>query len=436
MASQPTASQPAAFQPVLYRAGDGNDYTDLNAYLKSGGYQTAKKAFQMDPAAVEAEVKKAALRGRGGAGFPAGVKWSFVPRNTGKPIYLVINADEGEPGTFKDRYFLEHDPHQLLEGCIITAWAVGVRTVYIYIRGEFVKAAETLERAIEDTRKAGILGKRVPNKLGMDFSVDIHVHRGAGAYICGEETALLESLEGRPGQPRLKPPFPAVVGLFGCPTIINNVETIAAVRVILDKGADWWLSQGVSERDGGTKLYGVSGHVKRPGVYEFPLGKNLKELIYEDCGGILDDRELKLVIPGGSSTPCLLPDQIDISMSFDEVPKAGSMMGTAGVIVVAEPTCAVALAQRLAKFYAHESCGQCTPCREGTGWTERILAKIESGLGEEGEIDLLLQVCDRIEGNTICALGDACAMPVRAILKKFRHEFEEHIRLGRCPHQQ
>jgi len=347
-----------------------------------------------------------------------------------------VNADEGEPGTFKDRYFLDHDPHQLLEGCVVAAWAVGIRTVYIYVRGEFARGVRTLERAIADARRAGILGTKIPNKLNRDFSVDIHVHRGAGAYICGEETALLESLEGRPGQPRLKPPFPAVVGLFGCPTIINNVETICAVRVILDKGADWWLQQGASEKDGGTKIFGVSGHVKRPGLYEFPLGKNLKELIYQDCGGILDDRPLKLVIPGGSSTPCLLPDEIDLAMSFDSVPKAGSMMGTAGVIVVAEPTCPVALAQRLARFYAHESCGQCTPCREGTGWTERILRKLDNGLGEAPEIDLLLDVCNQIEGNTICALGDACAMPVRAIVKKFRHEFEEHVRLGRCPYRQ
>ena len=425
------------FAPVLYRAGDGNDYRDIGVYKANGGYEAARKALRLAPDEVREIVKEASLRGRGGAGFPAGVKWGFVPRDTGKPVYLVINADEGEPGTFKDRYFLDHDPHRLVEGCLIAAWALCARTVYIYIRGEFVRGIRTVEKAIEDARSAGLLGKTLltgkPALDGQPFSVDMHVHPGAGAYICGEETALIESIEGSPGQPRLKPPFPAVSGLFGCPTIVNNVETICALPPIIEKGAAWWNEFG-PERDSGVKVMGVSGHVRKPGLFEFPMGKNLKELIYDDCGGILDDRELKLVIPGGSSTPALLPDEIDISLSFDEVPKSGSMMGTAGVIVVAEPTCAVALAHRLAKFYAHESCGQCTPCREGCGWLERTLDRIEKGLGTMADVDLVGQVCDQIEGHTICALGDACAMPVRAIVKKFRHEFEEHVRLGRCPH--
>ena len=422
------------FDPVLKRSDDGSDYTDLEVYLERGGYQAAKKALKLSPADVQAEVKKASIRGRGGAGFPAGVKWGFVPKDSGKPIYLVINADEGEPGTFKDRHILEHEPHLLLEGCIIAAWALGVRTVFVYIRGEFVRGIRTVQKAIDDARAAGILFTPVPTKqAGGDFQVDIFVHPGAGAYICGEETALIESIEGKPGQPRLKPPFPAVVGLFGCPTVVNNVETIAACPTIIERGGDWWLEQGVPPKDGGRKLFCMSGHVKKPGVYEFGIGKNLKELIYEDCGGILDDRALKLVIPGGSSTPCLLPDEIDVAMSFDELPKVGSMLGSAGAVVVAEGTCTVALAFRLARFYAHESCGQCTPCREGTGWLERMLHRLEHGLGDEGDVDLILQICDQIEGNTICPLGDACAWPVRALAKKFRDEFEEHVKLGRCP---
>lgn len=427
-----------AFAPVLYRAADGVDYRDLSAYRGAGGYGALRTALAMAPDEVREQVKAANLRGRGGAGFPAGVKWGFVPRDTGKPVYLVINADEGEPGTFKDRYFLEHDPHRLIEGCLIAAWALCARTVYIYIRGEFVRGIRTVEAAIEAARADGLLRTTLetgrPSLDGQPFSVDMHVHPGAGAYICGEETALIESIEGRPGQPRLKPPFPAVSGLFGCPTIVNNVETIASLPIIIEKGAQWWLDTG-RPNDGGTKIVGVSGHVRRPGLYEFPVGRNLRQLIYDDCGGVLDDRELKLVIPGGSSTPALLPDQLDVDLAFDEVPKVGSMLGTAGVIVVAEPTCAVALAHRLARFYAHESCGQCTPCREGCGWIERTLHKIERGLGTMEDVDLVTELCDQIQGNTICALGDACAMPVRAIATKFRQEFEEHVRLGRCPQQ-
>ena len=413
----------------LLRRGDGRDYRDLATYKAAGGFAAVAKAKAMGPDGIIDTMKKASIRGRGGAGFPAGVKWGFVPKQIDKPKYLVVNGDEGEPGTFKDTYFLLEDPYRLIEGCLICSMALGIHTAYIYIRGEFTHQIRTVEKAIADCHAAGILGR---DALGTGHALDIYVHPGAGAYVCGEETALLESIEGKPGQPRLKPPFPALVGLFGCPTVINNVETISSVALIMEKGVDWWLGFG-DERDAGTRLVGVSGHVKRPGVYELATGANLKEVIFDVCGGILEDRPLKAVIPGGSSTPVLLPDEIDIPLSIDGVAAAGSMLGTAGIIVIAEGTCMVRSLLRLARFYAHESCGQCTPCREGTGWLRQVVDAIENGRARPGDLEILDNVADHIMGNTICALGEAAAMPVKSFVSKFRDEFQAHIDQGGCP---
>lgn len=421
-------------EKILTRNWDVSNGHTLAHYRSSGGYEALRTALGMTSEAIIDEVKASNLRGRGGAGFPTGVKWGFLPRESDVPKYLVINADEGEPGTFKDRYIMERDPHRLLEGCIITAHALGMRATYIYIRGEMVFGAERLEEAIAEAYEAGLLGENI---LGSGLRHDIHVHRGAGAYICGEETALIESLEGKAGQPRMKPPFPAVVGVFGCPTIVNNVETIACVPTIVERGGEWFAAQG-SERNGGPRLAQLSGRVRNPGTYEVPSGLSLREFIFDEAygGGLVGDQTLKAVIPGGSSCPCLTPDEIDVGMDFDQLMKAGSMGGTGGVIVVSDDVCIVRLAARTAHFYHHESCGQCTPCREGTGWVARILDDIEAGRGRPEDLDLLLEICDNVEGNTICPLGDAMAMPVRAFLTKFRDEFERHIREGGCPFPQ
>ena len=404
----------------------------LSTYESQGGYAGLRKALSMAPDVIVEEVKKSNLRGRGGAGFPTGIKWTFLPRESDVPKYLVINADEGEPGTFKDRYIMELDPHRLLEGCIIAAHALKLRATYIYIRGEMVLGAARLEEAIAEAYGRGYLGENI---LGSGLQHDIYVHRGAGAYICGEETALIESIEGKAGQPRMKPPFPAVVGVFGCPTVVNNVETIACVPTIVERGGDWFASVG-SDRNGGPKLIQISGKVKNPGTFEAPSGISMREIIFGEAfgGGLLEGRSLKAVIPGGSSCPPLTPDEIDIGMDFDQLMKAGSMMGTAGIIVVDDSVCLVRLAARTAHFYHHESCGQCTPCREGTGWVARILDEIEAGRGREEDLDLLLNICDNVQGNTICPLGDAMAMPIRAYLQKFRSEFEDHVRDRRCPY--
>jgi NADH-quinone oxidoreductase subunit F len=401
----------------------------LESYERDGGYQALKKALSMKPEEVIETVKASGLRGRGGAGFPAGMKWGFVPKESEKPKYLCVNADEGEPGTFKDRYIMVLDPHALIEGAIITCYAFGSHTAYIYVRGEFKKPQRRLESALEEARRAGYLGKNI---LKSGYDVDIWVHPGAGSYVCGEETALIESNEGKRGMPRLKPPFPAVVGLFGGPTVVNNVETLAYVPHVINRGPEWFASLG-PEKNGGTKLFGVSGHVKKPGLYELPMGTSLKEIIYDICGGIRGDKKLKAVIPGGSSTPVLKPDQIDVNMDFDSLAGIGSMFGSGGIIVMDETTCIVRAAARLAKFYAHESCGQCTPCREGTPWIAKILARIEEGHGREGDVELVLDICDNIQGNTVCPAGDACAMPVRAFIQQFREEFEEHIKQKKCP---
>jgi len=401
----------------------------LKRYLASGGYKSLEKALGMEPAAVTEEVKSAGLRGMGGAGFPTGVKWGFLPKDNPKPRYLCINADEGEPGTYKDRYIMDRDPHMLLEGIAIACHAISAKTAYIYIRGEFHAIARRLEQAIAEAREAGYLGKNI---LGRGLDVDVWVHRGAGAYVCGEETALIESIEGKTGRPRLKPPFPAVVGVFGCPTIVNNVETIAQVPHILERGAEAWKSIGLNGGTG-TKLYGASGRVKRPGLWELPTGTNLQEIVFEHGGGPLDGRQIKGVIPGGSSCPVLLPDELDVAMTFDAMMKAGSMLGTGCAAVMDDQSCAVRLTARLMKFYAHESCGQCTPCREGTHWLAKVITRIEEGHGTKGDIALALEVADNIQGNTICPLGDAAAMPARALLQKFEGEFMRHVELQKCP---
>ncbi|MGH9340395.1 MAG: NADH-quinone oxidoreductase subunit NuoF [Acidobacteriota bacterium] len=393
----------------------------LDWYRRQGGYEAALKALQMEPKAVADEVVTSNLRGLGGAGFPTGRKWSFVPRNTGKPIYLAVNGDEAEPGTFKDRYILEWDPHRLLEGIIICCHAVGIHMAYIYIRGEYVRPYEITHKALNEAYEAGILGQNV---LGTDFQLDVHIHRGAGAYICGEESALLESLEGKKGWPRLKPPFPAVVGLFDCPTVINNVETLAHLPKIIQNGGEWFAKIGI-ERNGGTRLFALSGSVNKPGVYELPLGTSLRELIYEQGAGILENRKLKGVIPGGASSAILKADEIDISLDFDSLNKAGSMLGSGAVIALDETISAVGAAHNIMHFFAHESCGQCTPCREGTGWVYKILTRLLNGNGHPEDVRNLLDLTVNMTGTSICALCDGAAMSLKGFLVKFPEEFEE-----------
>jgi NADH-quinone oxidoreductase subunit F len=401
----------------------------ISTYESLGGYTGLARALrEYKPDEVTDIVKRSGLRGRGGAGFPTGMKWGFVPKNNGKPVYLCINADESEPGTFKDRVIIEKDPHQLIEGAIISAYALGCHQAFIYIRGEFVYGSQVLNRAVSEAYEKGYLGKNI---LGSGFDLDLLVHRGAGAYICGEETALLESIEGKRGHPRLKPPFPAVVGLYGSPTVINNVETLANVPHIINNGAEWYASIGV-ERNAGTRLFGVSGHVKKRGVYELPMGTPLRELIYDHCGGMRDGRRLKAIVPGGSSVPVLTADQVDVPLDFDSIAKAGSMLGSAGVIVMDDSTCMVKAALRLSKFYAEESCGQCTQCREGTEWMHRILTRLENGNGRRDDLELLLDICANMKGKTICPLSDAAAMPIESYIQKFYSEFAAHIQEQRC----
>jgi len=414
---------------VLTANIDKLNSTSIDVYVEGGGYEAARKALQMKPEEIIQVVKDSELRGRGGAGFPTGSKWSFVPKNAPKPTWLLCNADESEPGTFKDRVIMEKDPHLLIEGMIISAFAIGSNPMsYIYIRGEFYYAATVLDKALDEARAKGFLGKGI---FGGSFDFDITVARGAGAYICGEETGLIESVEGHRGQPRVKPPFPAVIGVFGGPTVVNNVETIACVPGIIKNGAEWFKGFG-TPKNTGPKLYCVSGAVKKPGVYEFPMGVNLKELIYDHCGGILGDRKLKAVIPGGASAPMLLPDEIDLPLNFDAVMKAGSMLGSAGIIVLDESVCIVDAVWRLAKFFAHESCGQCTPCREGTNWMESILDRMERGNGRQQDADLLLDMADNIGGKSLCALGDAAIGPVISSVKKFRDEYLYHVTHKSC----
>jgi len=407
-------------------------------YRKQGGYASVEKALKtMTPEQVTEEVKESGLRGRGGAGFPAGMKWSFLDRKTDKPRYLVCNADESEPGTFKDRYLMEKIPHILIEGMIASSYALGAKTSYIYIRGEYMYIVRILEKAIEEARAAGFLGKNI---LGTDYSLEIYVHPGAGAYICGEETALLESLEGKRGNPRLKPPFPAVAGLYACPTVVNNVETIASVVPIINMSADLYNDMGIGKSTG-TKLISASGHINKPGVYEIELGLSVEEFIYSDqyCGGIWKGRQLKAVVAGGSSVP-ILPANLILKtakgeprlMTYESLADggfvSGTMLGSGGFIVMDETTCIVRNLWTFTRFYHHESCGQCSPCREGTGWMEKVLHRIEHGHGEMEDIDLLVDVAKKIEGNTICPLGDAAAWPVASAIRHFREEFEYHVK--------
>ncbi|MBP7571094.1 MAG: NADH-quinone oxidoreductase subunit NuoF, partial [Acidobacteria bacterium] len=414
--------------PVLTpHVREPNGHT-LEAYLRRGGYGGLRKALGMPPGEVIEMVKASGLRGRGGAGFPTGMKWQFVPKDSPKPKYLCCNADESEPGTFKDHVLMERNPHLLLEGCAIGCHAIGAKVAYIYIRGEFYHVQRVLEAAIEEARAAGYLGRDI---FGSGFDCEIYVHRGAGAYEAGEESALLESLEGKRAQPRIRPPFPAVVGLYGCPTAINNVETLCNVPLILTRGPEWFASLG-PEKNGGPKLYCISGHVEKPGVYEASMHVTLRELIYGHAGGIRGGRALKAVIPGGSSTPVILPDRIDAQASFDGLLKAGSMLGSAAIIVMDDTTCMVWLAENLLHFYRHESCGKCTPCREGTDWLVKILHRIEAGEGSMRDIDLLLGVSANIGGKTLCPFGDAAIAPVVSTIQHFRHEYEAHVREGRC----
>ncbi len=402
----------------------------LRVYEANGGYKALRKALEMDGPSIIDEVKKSNLRGRGGAGFPTGVKWGFMPKESDVPMYLTVNADEGEPGTFKDRYIMQRDPHRLIEGCIITAWTLGIRYGYIYIRGEMQHELRIVQNAINECYEKGYLGKNILG-TGMDF--DLYVHSSAGAYICGEETGMIEGLEGKPGKPRLKPPFPAIVGVFGCPTLVNNVESIASVPFIIERGGEWFASMGV-EKNGGPKLFGLSGHIKKPGVYEAPSGITVRELLEEYGGGMRDGSELKAFIPGGSSCAVLTPEALDAPMSFEGMREFGSTMGTGCITFMDQNTCMVRIAARLAHFYHHESCGQCTPCREGGGWASKVLDAIEAGRGRREDLDLLLDICDNVQGNTICALGDALAIPVRSYLQVFPEEFEEHIKKGCCPY--
>lgn len=390
----------------------------LAGWRERGGYAALEQALQMSPEALTEIVKASGLRGRGGAGFPTGVKWSFM-KDDGKPHYLLINADESEPGAFKDRELCRWTPHQLLEGALIGAHAIRAGHIYIYIRGEFFEPAQIIAKAIEEAYDAGIAGADV---LGSGISIDVTLHLGAGAYICGEETALMNSLEGRRGQPRIKPPFPAAVGAFAQPTTINNVETLCAVPHIVRNGADWYRSMG-TEKSPGTKLFNVSGHVVRRGNFELPLGFNMRDLIYDVCGGIRDGRELKAVIPGGSSVPILHADETDIALDYESVIQAGSMLGTASVIVMDDQTNMVKQVRRMVEFYAHESCGQCTPCREGTGWLAQTLRRIESGEGAESDLDVLLELGRNMTGTTICVLSDSAAAPVASSIAKFRDEY-------------
>lgn len=402
----------------------------LETYQSAGGYEVLKKILteKTSPEEIIGELKTSALRGRGGAGFPTGLKWSFMPRNTPGQKYIVCNSDEGEPGTCKDRDILRFNPHALVEGMAIAGYTIGATAGYNYIRGEFWEPYERFQQAIDDAYAAGLLGKNI---LGSGVDFDLNVHLGGGAYICGEETALLESIEGKKGQPRFKPPFPASFGLYGRPTTINNTETLSSVPSILKNGGQWFLDIG-KPNNGGSKIYSVSGHVNKPGNYEVPMGTPFPELL-EMAGGVRNGHKLKAVIPGGSSTPVLTGEEMmAVTMDYDSIAKAGSMLGAGSVIVMDETTCMVKALARMSHFYFEESCGQCTPCREGTGWLSRVIHRIEHGQGKQEDLDLLLDVANKIQGRTICALGDAAAMPVTSFVKKFRDEFQYHIDHKSC----
>jgi len=421
-------THPDVVPVISFRFGKGA--TSIDKYLELDGYKAVQKAIGMGPDAIIAEMKASNLRGRGGAGFPAGMKWSFVPKHSDKPKYILVNGDESEPATCKDRLIFEHDPHSVIEGVIIAGLAVGAKMGFIYLRGEYRYLLKIMEKAIEDAYARGFLGKNIFGS-GLDF--DAISHTGAGAYEVGEESALMESLEGKRGIPRIRPPFPAVVGLYGGPTVINNAETLATVPHIIRMGGAEYAKLG-TERNGGTRLFCLSGHVEKPGVYELPMGYNLKKMIYDVGGGIPGGKKLKAVVPGGSSTPILTPDEIDIGMDFDQVAKAGSMLGSGGVVVLDETVCMVEFALRTMKFYRHESCGWCIPCREGTDWLEKSLTRIHLGGGVDKDIDNIRYLAENMLGRTFCPLGDAAAMPTIAFVQKFRKEFEDHLDGKGCPY--
>ncbi len=423
----PATGQTGLAEAMAFRYGI-DDVADIAVYEQHGGYEGLRRACEFEPADIIQLVKDSGLRGRGGAGFPTGMKWSFVAQDTGKPIYIVCNADEGEPGTFKDRPLMELDPHQLVEGMVVGGIAINSVQGYIYLRGEFVHAGRRLAKAIREAYAAGYLGADV---LGSGKRFDLTLHRGAGAYICGEETALLDSLEGRRGQPRLRPPFPAAHGLYGCPTTVNNVESIAAVPFILRHGIDWWRAWG-TEKSPGPKLMGISGEVQRPGNYEFALGTPVREMI-DAAGGMLEGRSLKFWTPGGSSTPYLPASAADLPYTFEAIAEAGSLLGTGGLQIFSEETCIVDATLRFTQFYEHESCGKCTPCREGSYWLSQILVRLETGSGRMEDIDLLVDLCDNIFGRSFCALGDGMTSPIVSSIEHFRDDYVEHVRQGRCP---
>ena len=412
---------------LLKNLGKPDSHT-IETYLKGGGYKALEEALKLNPDTIIQMVKDSGLRGRGGAGFSTGLKWSFIPKDPTIPKYLCCNADEGEPGTFKDRGIMDNDPHLLVEGMIIACYAIGAANAYIYIRGEFEFGAKRLEAAIEEARGRGFLGKNI---LGSAFSLDMYVHRGSGAYICGEETALIESIEGYRGQPRKKPPFPALAGLYGRPTVINNVETLALIPAIIEKGPKWFSSIG-PEKSPGPKIFCVSGHVKRPGLYELPMGTTMRDIIFNHCGGMSRDKALKAVIPGGVSAPMLTAKDLDTPMDFDSIAAKGSMLGSGAVIVMDETTCMVKTAYIINRFFSHESCGKCTPCRDGTPWLTNVLKRLVHGEGRPGDVELLESLCTNIFGRTFCPLGDGAVMALRGALKNFREEFEHHAAHGKC----
>jgi NADH-quinone oxidoreductase subunit F len=427
----PQKSHPRETTVLSKHFGDP-DARSLSGWRNRGGYRALEQALAMEPAAIVQTVKDSGLRGRGGAGFPTGVKWSFMKPGDGKPHYLCCNADESEPGTFKDREIMRWTPHALVEGCAIGAYAIGAETAYIYIRGEFTEPLERMNEAVRDAYAEGILGK---NALGSGKRIDVHVHKGAGAYICGEETALMNSLEGRRGNPRIKPPFPAAAGLFGQPTTINNVETLVAVPHIINNGADWYKAMCLGNpKSTGTKLYSVCGNVRRPGNYEVVMGFPFKEFLYDLCGGPPQGRRFKAIIPGGSSVPIQTIAEAEATvMDYEGFVAGGTMLGSGGVICIDDAQCMVKQIARLARFYAHESCAQCTQCREGTAWTTKIMERIEAGQGTHADLDTLLDIADNMTAKTICVLSDSCAVPVVSGITKFRDEFEAHIAQKRCP---
>ena len=409
----------------------GDDaYGTLEGFERTGGYSAARKAItEMAPGDVIELLKSSGLQGRGGAGFSTGLKWSFMPEGGEKPKYLVCNADESEPGSFKDRILLERGAHQMLDGILVAAWAIGAEKTFIYIRGEYAEPARILQRAIDEAYAKGYLGENV---MGSGFRHDVVMQRGAGAYICGEETGLLDSLEGRKGQPRKKPPFPAEYGAFGMPSTVNNVETFSHVPHIVNRGAQWFRGLG-TEKSPGTTIFGVSGHVERPGLYELPLGTRLDEIIFEHAGGVPQGRKIKGVIPGGMSMPILPAGQLDVPMANESLRERKTMLGTGGIMVMDETTCMVRVACVITYFFRDECCGQCTQCREGTGWLNKIVNRIERGAGQQDDLEILLDIAGKMEGQTICAFADAAAWPVQGLLRHFREDFEAHIREQKCP---